>query len=271
MIDMVELLQYPFVQRALVSGILVSLVTSWIGILVVLRKASFYGDAVAHASLTGIALGLLVGMEPMLAALIYALGVGLLLPVLERKSSLSVDSLLGLLLPFSMGLAVLVLAMLPGYRPELMGYLFGGILGVSWVEFLVLIVASVVMLGLLFYFRKQLLFVSFDADYARISGLKVKYYDLLFYVLLSLTIVGGVKLVGVVLINALLVIPASISKMFSKSITQMFLYTPLLSVFICLVGMLVAFGFDLPTGPAIAVFGGVVFGSALGIKWVWRI
>jgi zinc transport system permease protein len=264
-----ELLRLAFVQRAIIVGVLVALVASMLGILVVLKRASFFGDALAHASLTGVAIGLLTGVSPVVTAGVYAALVALALPYLSRKSLLPLDSLLGFVLPFSVGLGVILIATLPGYQPELVSYLFGSVLAVSWREVGLLAVLVLVVVGVMVKWWKELVFVGFDEDYARIARLKVDWLNWLYYVLLAVSIVVGIRLVGVVLVNSLLVIPAGTSRMFAKSLRQMYLVTPLVSVGVTLLGILAALVIDVPTGPAIAVASGLVFVATIGVRQIW--
>ena len=140
-----DVLAYPFMQRALVAGLLVSLMTSLLGVLVVLRRSAFFGDAIAHASLAGVALGVLAGWHPLLTAAGVSVGISMGLHAVERRTRLALDTVLGFVLPFSMALGVLLLSFKPGYQPELMSFLFGSILTVSrdnlvWVAGITLVV-----------------------------------------------------------------------------------------------------------------------------------
>lgn len=261
--ELITIFELPFMQRALIGGVLIAVLTSWMGILVVLRQSSFYGDAIAHSSLTGVALGLLFGFDPILAATVYAIFISFLLPYLRKHSNLPIDSLLGFILPFSMAIGVILLGLIPGYQPELISFLFGSILAVSWEGILVIVglIAAAVLLNL--FYRKKLIFVSFDSEYARISGIRVEVIDVLYQILLAVTIVAGIRFVGIVLVNALLVIPASTVRIYARSLNQMFLFTPILSLIVVVAGLLTSFFLDIPTGPSIAAFSGIIFLTAL--------
>jgi zinc transport system permease protein len=250
---------FPFVQRALLGGILVAVLTSWMGVLVVLRQSSFFGDAIAHASLMGVALGLLLGFDPVLVAALYAVGVSFGLPYLKKHSQLPIDSLLGFILPFSMGAGVILLSFLPGYQPELMSFLFGSILAVAWSDIAVVSALAVVALVVMSVLRNTMVFASFDHEYAKISGIRVNTIDVVYHVLLAITIVAGIRLVGIVLVNALLVIPASIVRLFAGSLKHMFLFTPIVAILVTIAGLFISFVANVPTGPAIAVLSGTAF------------
>lgn len=254
-----QLLSFPFMQRALFGGVLIAMLTSWMGVLVVLRQSSFFGDAIAHASLMGVALGLLIGFDPVLVAAAYAIFVSFGLPYLRKHSELPIDSLLGFILPFSMGVGVILLAFIPGYQPELISFLFGSILAVGWVDIAVVSSLTVVTLIAMAVIKNKLVFASFDSEYAKVSGIPVHRIDVFYHVLLAVTIVAGIRLVGIVLVNALLVIPASTVRLFAGSLKQMFLFTPVVALFVTIVGLVISFFANIPTGPAIAVVSGSVF------------
>lgn len=264
MSDLAQILTLPFMQRALLGGVLVAILASLVGILVVLRRASFFGDSVAHASLAGVALGLLLGLNPLLTAAGFAVLIAFLLPILQQKSRLPLDSLLGFILPFSMGLGMMILSRLPGYQPELVSFLFGSILAIGWEGLGLIVILSLVTLGTILILKEQLIFASFDQEYARITGLPVRALDIIYSILVALTIVASLRLVGIVLVNALLVVPAATARLYAKSLKQMFILTPILSVMSVLVGLFLAYLLNFPVGPTIAV----VAGSALLVSIV---
>jgi len=253
-------------QRAIIGGILIAILTSWMGTLVVLRRSSFYGDAIAHASLTGVALGLLLGLNPVLVAGLYAVLISLILPYLQKHSNLPTDSLLGFVLPFSMGLGVIILSIIPGYQPELISFLFGSVLAIGWADIAVMVAFSLLAWTIIKRLGKKLISASFDADYAKISGISVDRINVIFNILLAITIVIGVKLIGIILVNALLVIPASTSRLFATSLKQMFTLTPIIALFITIGGLIASYVLNIPSGPTMAVVSGLIFLGGLVVK-----
>lgn len=260
------ILSYPFIQRALLGGILVAVLTSFVGILAVLRRSSMVGDTVAHASLAGVALGLLIGWNPILTAAVIAVVISLSLPPLTRYSKLPIDSILGFVLPFAMAFGVILLSIIPGYQPELVSFLFGSILSISWANVATIAVLVLIVSISLFFLHEKLLFVSFDEVYAKTAGIKVGRINALYSIILALTIVVGIQLVGIVLLNALLVIPASTVRLMSRSLKDMFWYTPVVSVLVVIMGIFISFFIDIPTGPTIAVVSGAMFIFVISVK-----
>ena len=257
-----EALALPFLQRALAAGLLVGLVASLLGVFVVLRRSAFFGDAIAHASLAGVALGVLTGLPPLLPAAGVGIGIGLGLNRVEKKSRLGVDTILGFVLPFFMALGLLLLAFAPGFQPELLSYLFGNILAVGPGSLWIIAAIAAGVVPVLLAMRKPLIFATFDPDGARVSGIRVDALLTLYHVLLALTVIASLKVVGIILVNALLVIPAATAKLLARSLKQMFVFAPAIGVASVLVGLFASYQLDVPSGPAIAVIAGLAFLAA---------
>jgi zinc transport system permease protein len=264
--DIISLFQTPFMLRALLAGVLLAGVSSVVGVFAVLRRSSFLGDALSHSALFGVALGILLGIHPVLTAGIVVLTVALLLPSFTKRSGIPIDNIFGFLLPFSMALGVIVLAFVPGYQPDLMSFLFGSILSVTWVDIIVAACFAVfVCITLLLYFRR-LLSVSFDSMYAKLTGISVSRMDIIYHILLAASVIIGLRLVGTILINALLIIPASTVRMYARSVKDMFIWTPVVAVSSMIIGIIVSALFNIPTGPSIVCISGLIFLIGVGVK-----
>jgi zinc transport system permease protein len=265
----IETLAYPFMQRALVAGLLVGLVASLLGVFVVLRRSAFFGDAIAHASLAGIAVGVVGGVPPLVPAAAVAVGIGLALHRLERLGRLSLDTILGFILPFFMAIGVLVLSLSPAFQPELLSYLFGSILTVSWRGLAAIAAVAVAVALVLARLGRRLVFATFDPDGAHAAGIDVARLLTVHHVLLALTVIASISVVGIVLVNALLVIPAATAKLLARSLRQMFVLAPLLGIASVLAGLTVSAWLDAPSGPAIVVIAGSLFVAAWA-RVAWR-
>lgn len=259
---MSEILLLPFMQRALAAGLLVGLITSMLGVIVILRRAAFFGDAVAHASLAGVALGVVTGMPPLATAAAIGVTIGFSLHRVEQRSRLSPDAVLGFILPFFMAVGILILSVRPGYQPELLSYLFGSILTVSWERLATVVVVALLVGALMVRLRKSLVFAAFDPDGAQVSGINVGRALTLYHVSLALVVIAGISVVGIVLVNGLLVIPAATAKLLARSLAQMFILAPLIGIGSVFAGLLASYWLDVPPGPAIVVAAGMVFLSA---------
>lgn len=254
-----EIFGLPFMQRAFLAGILAATTSAFLGIFVILRRSSFFGDAIAHASLAGIAFGLLLGIDPLLTASLLAVLIAFSLFKIEKSKVFSIDTLLGFTLPFFMALGVLFLSFIKGYQPELISFLFGSILSVNQKNLLAIGFLTFLVLAFIFYFKNHLILTTFDKDQAKLSGVAVEKITLFYYIILSLTIIISIKTVGVILANALLVIPAATAKLVSRTLSQMFLITPLVSCFGVVSGLIISYFLNFPSGPSIVVFLGITF------------
>jgi zinc transport system permease protein len=261
---LLEALTYPFMQRALLAGVLVGLVASLLGVFVILRRSAFFGDAIAHASLAGIAVGVVAGLPPLALAAVVAVGIGLSLHRFERVGQLSLDTILGFILPFFMAVGVLVLSLSPGFQPELLSYLFGSILTVSWEGLAAIAVVSALVALVLARHGRALVFAAFDPDGAHAAGLNVARLLTAHHVLLALVVITSISVVGIVLVNALLVIPAATAKLLARSLGHMFAIALLLGIASVLAGLLASYWLDAPSGPAIVVTAGMLFLAAWG-------
>ncbi|GIX49032.1 MAG: membrane protein [Candidatus Tectimicrobiota bacterium] len=267
---MIEALSHPFMQRALLSGVLVGIMTSLLGVLVVLRRSAFFGDAIAHASLAGVALGLLLGWHPLLTAAGVGVGISASLHAIERHTRLALDTLLGFVLPFFMAIGVILLSLLPGYQPELVSFLFGSILTVSRTTLALVAAIFVVVLGFLARFYRQLVFATFDEDAAQLSGVHVAAMLTGYHILLALVVIASIRTVGVILVNALLIIPAATAKLLARSLTHLFVLTPLLGTVSIVGGMVASYYLNWPSGPTIVVLSGLLFLAVGAWRWLCR-
>lgn len=268
MIDFLEIWQYPFMQRALVAGIFIAVLLAVLGVFVMMRKMAFFGDGIAHASLAGIAIGLLAGFEPLPIAILFAVGIALAMYFLEKKSSLGSDMVIGIFFTTSLAMGVILLSLDKAYRPDLMSFLFGNILAVSQGEAVLTVVCVLgLLLGLIALWRKMTLLV-FDPEQAVLQGVKETWMNIFLYVSLAIAVVLGAKLVGVILVSALLVIPVATVKMAAKNYAQMVWWSILLSAFALVLGLFSSYWFDLPAGAMIVVVSFFIFILAFLVRTV---
>lgn len=258
MSDFATIISAPFFIRALVGGLAAAWLTATLGVHVVMRRNSLFGEAISHAALAGVALGLWLQIDPLATTLLVAIAAGILLPYLEKGSRLPLDNWLGSLLPTAMGLGVILLALRPGYQPDLVSYLFGSILTISQLKLYWLLGLTVVTLGLTYRYRQSLLLVSFDETLAKVSGAPVRRLQLLFNILLAIAVTAGIQVVGAVLVNTLLIVPAAIVRLWAGNTRQMFQWTPLVASLLVVGGLLISAAANIPSGPTVAVLGGIV-------------
>ncbi len=256
---MFEFLAYPFMQRAMIGGIISAVLLGWVGVYVTCRNMSFIGDGVAHASLAAIAIALLVGAAPLPFALLFGMGMAVLLYVLEHRTAIAQDAAIGILFTTSLALGVVLLQFHQGYVPELVSFLFGNILSINRLDVWVMIVAGVVIAGLLFAYRKQFLFLTVDPIGAELSGVRKVVYDVLLYVIIAFVVVLSVKLVGIILVSGLLILPSATTKPFAKNFGAYQISTIIVSLVTVVTGLWLSFVLDLPSGASIVLFAAIVF------------
>jgi len=267
---MLEFLQYPFMIRALLAGSLVSIILGWLGTFVVTRKMSFIGDGIAHASLAGIALAVLVGWAPIPTAVVLAMIIAVIIYFLEKKTNISGDMAFALMFTTGIAIGIILLHFYQGYQPELISYLFGNILTVNTFDLWSILLMGIFILVILSIFYRKMLFSTFDPSGAYLSGLNPWIYDLLLYVSTAIAIVLSIKLIGIIMVSALLVTPSAIAKMFAKSFKNFTFLTIIFSVVIVVVGLVASYYLDLPSGATIILTGTslfiLVFLFSLGLK-----
>ena len=257
---------YPFMQRALIAGILLAGLFAYLGVFVVMRRMAFFSDGVAHASLAGVAAGVLLSINPLITALIASVFFAIVMFFLEKKTNISSDAAVGLIFTFGMALGVLLISFKRGYQPELIGFLFGNILMIKVLDLWLIGVASIFISGLLFVFRRQITLMSLDPEMAYLSGIRTNFLQLVMYVILAVSVVLGIKILGIVLVSALLIIPVSISKLISNSFQKLVVRSIVFAEAIMILGIFLSYLFDLPTGAIIVLTGAVLFFSVFLLK-----
>jgi len=256
---MLELLQFEFMQRALLAGLVLAPLLGVLGSFVTLRKMSFFADGIAHASLFGVALALMVGGIPFYGALIVGVVFGVLVFVLERYTSLASDAIIGIIFTTGLALGVIIISLQPGYQPDLISFLFGNILAITWGNVWLIMILSGFILGIIFFLFKKMTLLSLSQELAWTSGISTTYLDLLFYVLLSVSVVLGVKLLGIILVSALLVTPAVTSKLITRSFRSYVLGSIVFALASFVGGLYLSYILDLPSGASIVVTATTLF------------
>ena len=250
-----------FILYALAAGIALALVVGPLGSVVVWRRMAYFGDTLAHAALLGVALAIAAEQLPMAGVVLTGVLIAVLLFWLEKQGDLSTDTLLGILSHSALALGLIVLSVIQaqGFNINLMSYLFGDLLAVGQSD-LVLMYGSVVIILLVFsQILSSLISISVNEELARIDGIAVERVRFIFMILLALVIAVALKVVGILLITALLIIPAATARIYSKSPKQMVLVSVLMAIAAVVLGLLVSLGWDFPTGPAIVVSASFLF------------
>ncbi|AFK71798.1 metal ABC transporter permease [Pseudomonas alloputida] len=264
-----EALAYGFVVNALLAGLMIGPVLGGLGTLVVVKRFAFFSEAVGHAALTGVAIGILLGEPytgPYGSLFGYCLLFGILLNFLRNRTGLSPDTLIGVFLSVSLALGASLLLMLAGKINVhiLENVLFGSVLTVSAQDLLVLGIVAALVLALALPLYNRIMLASFNPQLAAVRGVAVKTLDYLFVVLVTLVTVAAVKVIGAILVGALLVIPAAAARLVSQSLKGFFFLSVLIATISTLLGILLPIVFDLPvpSGAAIILVAGICFALA---------
>ena len=263
---MLGIFEYQFMQNALIAAFLVSIACGIVGTLVVVKKIVALSGGISHTAFGGIGLGYLLNMNPLLVAvpwsILSALGIG----VLSREGKVSEDTSIGIFWAVGMALGILFIYLSSGYAPDLFSYLFGNILTVPSSELLLMALLDLLIIAFAFLLFKELQAICFDEEFAEVRGVPTRALYLLLLCMVALSIIVMIKVVGVILVIALLTLPAAIARDYTNSLSRMMAYAVLLSIFLTIGGLLLSYLFDLPSGATIIL----VLASAFGLSSLFR-
>lgn len=256
---MIEALQFEFLQNALMAGLLASVLCGIMGTLVVVNRIVFLSGGIAHAAYGGIGLAFYFGLPFLAGTLGFSLAAALIMALVTLKARHRADTIIGVVWAVGMAVGVILLDLTPGYNVDLMSYLFGSILTVPESDLWIMSVMGVVIAGLVSYFYKDLLVLSYDEEFARLRGVPVKTLYISMVALLAVTIVLVIQVVGLILVIALLTIPPFIVEKYARSLAWMMVGSSLLGALFTVAGLWLSYTFDLTSGASIIMVAGICF------------
>ncbi len=256
---MMEILSYHYMQRALFAGTLIGIVCAIIGTYVVLKGLSFIGAGIAHASFGGVALGFFLKVNPVLTAVIFCMGIAWGIGLVSRKGRVKEDTAVGIFFASTMAFGILLIGLMKVYNVDLFGYLFGSILAINREDVWITILLSAVVLVLVLLFFKELLFVTFDAEMAAVTGVPAARIYFLLISLIALTVVLSIRVVGIVLVSALLVTPAAAAYQLTENFRRMMGFSVLIGVSSTVGGLLLSDLLNTPSGATIVLLATLIF------------
>jgi ABC-type Mn2+/Zn2+ transport system permease subunit len=256
---MLDLLAYDFMQRSLLAAAMVGGLCSVIGVFVVLRGLAFVGAGTSHAAFAGVALGYLLGWPPLLLAIVFGLATVWITGWVEEKGRMKLDVSIGILYTTTMALGILFIGLMKTYNAEVYGYLFGSVLSVTPEELRIIGALSILVLGLILVFAKELYFIAFDQEMAEASGVPARQIFFLLLTLIALTVVVSLKTVGAILVFAMILIPASTAYQLTHSLRTLTLYSATIGISTSVAGVLISAIWDVPSGPAIVLLATSLF------------
>ena len=267
-----DILSFGFMQNAIISGIAISLICSTVGLFLVLRKYSLFGDALAHSAFGGVALGLFLGFYPLWAAYAVSILSALALTKIRQKFDISGDAIIAILLSSGIAVGIVLISLSGGFSIDIFSFLFGSVLLVSTENVIGILGMCAAILIILIIGYKKFMYITFSEEQARVSGIRVEKLNYLLIAIAGITVVTSMQLVGVLLVSALFVIPNVTAMMFKRSFKQTIILSMSFSVFSTVAGILISYPLDIaPSGMvvllAITLFiGSLVMKSAGMIK-----
>jgi zinc transport system permease protein len=269
--QMLESLSYTFIQNALIAGILVSIITGIIGSLVVVNKMVFLSGGIAHSAYGGIGLSIYFGLPMLLSTSVFSVIITILIAILTYQKRENLDTIIGLTWAIGMSFGILLVDLTPGYSSDLMSYLFGSILAVNSddIYFMSVLLGSIVLILLFFY--RDILAVSYDSEYANLRGIKTRFFYTLILILSALSIVIAIKIVGLILVIALLTIPIYISQRFCNTLFTMMINSGFFSMIFTILGLIISYKFDLSSGPSIILVSSIFMFSIIIFEFLNKI
>jgi len=256
---MIELLYLDFFRNAIFISITLSILFGILSFFVIMKNMTFLGAGISHAAFGGVAFGIFAGIDPFISSIIFCVIVAILIGKITKKGEISADAGIGIFFSFSMALGAIFIALKKEYTFDLMGYLFGNILGVTSYDNIKAIITLIIFLPFIFIFFHKLLFVTFDEDVARVSGINSDFYDTILFIMMAVIIVVSIKIVGIILISALVVLPASFGKLFSKNFRYILLISVIYTLLNMITGLFLSYYLDTPTGATMVVLATIVF------------
>lgn len=262
-----EVLELGFMQRALIAGVAIAITTSVIGLFLVLRRNSLFGDALSHVAFGGIAVGLVANVYPLWTGVAFSVLGALGITKLRRSAKIPADATVAILLASGLALG-LVLFSLSGHLFNISSYLFGSILVVSIEDTLAILAMAGAILAIVILLYRQLLYVTFDEEQAKVSGLQISKLNYLFVVLASVAVIVSMRLVGILLVSALIVIPNITALLLGKGFKKTALISVGISIFSVVTGIAVSYAANLPPAATIVIVSIVMLLATLAAKYL---
>jgi zinc transport system permease protein len=266
-----EILQYAFMQRALITGTAVAITCSIIGLFLVLRRQSLFGDAMSHVAFGGIALGIFLNMYPIWTAFIVSILAALGITKLKESTKIPSDSAIAVMLSSGLALGVVLISLSNGFSLDLFSFLFGSILLVGFQDEITVLVLDISIIIIVVFLYKKLMYITFNEEQAKVSGLDVTKMNYLFIVLASITVITSIRLVGVLLISSLIVIPNVTAMFFGKGFKKTAIISTLIAVCSVEVGITFSYMWNVAPGGTIVLTSIAIFLLTVGVKSIFSL
>lgn len=263
--ELLEIMRNP-----LIAGVLASIACGIVGVYVVVKKIVFISGGISHASFGGIGLGYFFGISPSLGALFFSPASALAMGIITRKTKLPEDTAIGILWVMGMALGIIFVYLTPGYAPGLFAYLFGDILFVPSSEIALMLILDAIIISVVFLLYKEFLALCFDEEFSTALGIPAERLYLVLLCLIALTVVVLIRVVGIIMVIALLTIPAATARHFTHNLKKMMALSVLFSIVFALCGLWLSYVLDWPSGATIILLGGFLLLCLWGFSRVRR-
>ncbi len=251
--DLLSVLSYPFMIRAIIVGVLVSFCASLLGVILVLKRYSLIGHGLSDVGFAALALALAVGASPIYVATPIVIAASFVIMYVSQNKRINGDVAIGIFSTGALSFGIIITAISKGFNMDIYSYMFGSVLAMSSFDVVVSVALSVVVIATFVIFYNRLFIVTADEDFARAIGINVTFYQFLISFLTALTVVVGMRMIGTLLISSLIIFPAIIARRFVRSFKYLVLLSALISVFCFILGILISFFYNLPTGAGIVL------------------
>ena len=265
---MIEALQFGFMRNALMAGVLVSIACGIIGTFVVVNRIVFISGGIAHAAYGGIGLGYYLGINPVLGAIVFSMASALGMGVVTRKTRQRADTIIGVMWAIGMATGIIFVDLTAGYKADLMSYLFGSILAVPSTDLWIMCALDFIIIVLVALFYKELLAISFDETFATVESVPVDAIYLILLCLIAFTVVMMMRVVGLIMVIALLTMPAAISGQFVRDMKKMMVLASVLGVVFTTAGLSLSYFLNLTSGATIILVSGMAYVLSAGAKFL---
>lgn len=263
------LFEYQFLQNAFLSGILASIVCGMIGVIIVEKKLIMMSGGIAHTSYGGVGLGYLLGFEPIIGAFLFSVFAALGIGYVKRKGGVRSDVIIGLFWSLGMALGILFIALMHGYPPDLSSYLFGSILSVTKADLYLIVsltfIVTIVVISLFNDWKAYL----FDEEFASIIGINVAFLEYLLLILIAMTVVVLIRVVGIILVLALLTAPAATASLFTSNLKNRMVYSVILGGIFCTAGLWISYVINIASGAAIVILSVICYLIAYMVRAIY--
>lgn len=264
---MLESLQFDFMQHALLSGILVSIACGIVGTLVVVNRIVFISGGIAHAAYGGIGLAFYLGLSPSLGAALFSVASSMIMGIASLKNKQRADTIIGVIWAIGMAIGIILIDLTPGYNVDLMSYLFGSILSVPVSDIWFMFLLDIFILVVVWFFYKEFLAMSYDEEFAFIVGIPVTILYFILLGMIALSVVMIIRVVGLIMVIALLTIPPFIAEKYTISLAKMMIFSSLLGVLFTIIGLWLSYVYNLTSGATIIMVAGIAFFISIGFDF----